>query len=77
MSGDDSHTLRQLVASNIRLKRVRLGMSQEGLAHKADVHRTYIGAVERAEKNISIDNLEKIARALGIEANLLLLKEAE
>ncbi len=67
MSGGDSETLRQVVAKNIRLHRARINLSQEGLAHRAELHRTYIGAVERGEKNISVDSLEKIAKALGVE----------
>jgi transcriptional regulator with XRE-family HTH domain len=42
-------------------------VSQERLAHDAGVHRTYVGSVERGETNISIDNIERLARALGIE----------
>jgi transcriptional regulator with XRE-family HTH domain len=71
MSGGDSQTLRQIVAKNIRLQRARINLSQEGLAHKAELHRTYIGAVERGEKNISVDNLEKIAKALEVDAERL------
>ena len=43
---------------------MRLGLSQEELASRASVHRTYIGMIERAEKNITLENIEKIARAL-------------
>ncbi len=50
----------------VRNERLRLGLSQEELASKADVHRTYIGMIERAEKNITLQNIEKIARALNI-----------
>jgi len=50
----------------VREKRLELGLSQEGLADKAGVHRTYIGMIERAEKNITLENIEKIARALNI-----------
>jgi len=42
------------------------GLSQEQLAHLANVHRTYIGMVERAEKNITLANIEKIANALEV-----------
>jgi len=42
------------------------GLSQEQLAHIANVHRTYIGMVERAEKNITLVNIEKIAKALEV-----------
>lgn len=60
--------------SNISLKfgekvrelRLSKGLSQEQLANLANVHRTYIGMVERAEKNITLVNIEKIAIALNI-----------
>jgi transcriptional regulator with XRE-family HTH domain len=50
----------------VREERLKLGLSQEELAEKAGVHRTYIGMIERAEKNITLENIEKIAKALGI-----------
>jgi transcriptional regulator with XRE-family HTH domain len=48
----------------VRDKREELGLSQEELAVKAGVHRTYIGMIERAEKNITLTNIHKIATAL-------------
>lgn len=57
---------RGLLAKNIRLHRNLLGISREKLAELCGLHRTYIGAVERAERNVSADNIEKIARALGV-----------
>lgn len=63
---------RNILARNIRLHRHRLGISQEKLAERCGLHRTYIGAVERAERNVSTDNLEKIARALNISLPELL-----
>ena len=52
------------IGTNIREKRIECGFTKEELAFEADVHRTYIGAVERGEKNISIISLSKIAKAL-------------
>lgn len=54
------------VGENIRKAREKRGLSQERLAELAGVHRTYIGMAERAEKNITLVSLEKIARALEI-----------
>jgi transcriptional regulator with XRE-family HTH domain len=51
----------------VRKIRNKKGFSQEELAYKANLHRTYIGMIERAEKNITLINIEKIANALEIE----------
>ncbi|QQS59269.1 helix-turn-helix transcriptional regulator [Candidatus Peregrinibacteria bacterium] len=51
----------------VREERLKQGLSQEELASKAGVHRTYIGMIERAEKNITLENIEKIAKALEIK----------
>ncbi len=51
----------------VREERDRLGLSQEELASRAGVHRTYIGMIERAEKNITLQNIEKIAKALDLK----------
>ena len=59
-------------AKNVRARRTALGLSQEGLAEIAGVHRTYVGMLERGEKNVTIYNIERIAKALKIEAALLL-----
>ena len=56
----------------VRVERVKLGLSQEELGTKAGVHRTYLGMIERAEKNITIENIEKIAKALGKAPDFLL-----
>lgn len=55
----------------VRDLRKERGLSQEQLAFKADLHRTYIGMIERAEKNITLVNIEKIANALEISINEL------
>jgi transcriptional regulator with XRE-family HTH domain len=52
---------------NVREKRKEKALSQEQLSFKADLHRTYIGMIERAEKNITLLNIEKIAKALEVE----------
>jgi len=56
----------------VREERDRKGYSQERLGELAKVHRTYIGMIERAEKNITLTNMEKIARALGKKVNELI-----
>lgn len=51
---------------SVSTRRKALGLTQEGIAEKAGLHRTYIGMIERAEKNITLENIEKIASALGV-----------
>lgn len=53
----------------VREIRKEKGLSQEELSFKADLHRTYIGMIERAEKNITLVNIEKIANALEVSIN--------
>jgi ribosome-binding protein aMBF1 (putative translation factor) len=55
----------------VRQLRKQKDISQEELAHRADLHRTYIGMIERAEKNITLLNIEKIANALDVEVKKL------
>lgn len=62
----------RLFANNLRLFRKRVGLSQEELANLAGLHRTYVGSVERSERNISLKNVERLARALNIDAVMLL-----
>jgi transcriptional regulator with XRE-family HTH domain len=66
--------LRKSFAANLRRKREERGLSQEALADLAGLHRTYVGSVERGERNISIDNIERLGRALGVEPADLLRK---
>lgn len=56
----------------MRALRAELGLSQEKLAERVSLHRTYIGSVERAERNVSLDNVERIAHALGVDVCELL-----
>jgi transcriptional regulator with XRE-family HTH domain len=55
--------------SRVRELRKLKNLSQEELAFRADLHRTYIGMIERAEKNITLLNIEKIANALEVSIN--------
>lgn len=58
--------------NRVRELRKAKGLSQEELSFKADLHRTYIGMIERAEKNITLTNVEKIAKALEVPVSKLL-----
>jgi len=62
-----------LVTFGERVRKLRKdkGLSQEQLAFKANLHRTYIGMIERAEKNITLLNIEKIANSLDVEISQL------
>ncbi len=66
---------RQLFAAHLRRERLRQGLSQEQLAERAGVHRTYLGSVERGERNVSIDNIWAIAQALRVPMADLLAEE--
>lgn len=57
---------RRIFAENLRKARLAEGLSQEDLAELANLHRTYVGSVERGERNVSIDNMERLAAAVGI-----------
>lgn len=65
-------SLRLVFARNIRLMRIDAGMSQERLAAEAGLDRTFVGTLERGQRNISIDNIELIAKAIGAPARELL-----
>jgi transcriptional regulator with XRE-family HTH domain len=62
-----SLSARARLAKNLRLLRARDGLSQEALAGLVDLHRTYVGSIERSERNVSLDNVEKLATALKID----------
>ncbi len=63
-----------IFGDRVRELRKYKNLSQEELSFKADLHRTYIGMIERAEKNITLINIEKIARALDVDIIELLKK---
>lgn len=65
--------LRQAFADNVKHARLNKKLSQEELAFVCNLHRTYISDIERAKRNVSIDNIEKIANALDIPPYELLI----
>ena len=62
-----SRALLGTIAKNIRKERQKKSLSQEELADLAGIHRTYIGMIERSEKNITVLGLEKVAKALQVD----------
>jgi len=73
-SGPNTVALRTALAEQIRLVRKKCGFSQEELAWRSGLHRTYISMVERAQRSVTIDSLERIATALGLSASALLAR---
>jgi transcriptional regulator with XRE-family HTH domain len=63
---------RKVLAQNLRAHRGRLKLSQEALADRAGLHRTYVGSIERCERNVSLDNIERLANALSVQVAQLL-----
>lgn len=70
-------TLQEIFARNVLLHRTRIGLTQEGLAEVCGYHRTYIGSVERSERNITIATIEAFASAFGVKPYELLVPEDE
>ena len=62
----------RLLSDNVRALRMKLGWSQEALAEKCGLHRTYIGAIERGERNITLVTLSRLATALGVAPSALI-----
>jgi len=67
----NKNTILVKFGNRVRLLRKERNLSQEELAFKAGLHRTYIGMIERAEKNITLCNIEKVALALNINIEKL------
>lgn len=63
---------RAAFGARVRELRKALGISQEDLAHRAGLDRSYVGQVERGERNVSLDNIYRLARALSVSATELL-----
>ena len=72
-----SSVIRATLAENVRSYRKAHKLSQEELADLCELHRTYIGSVEREERNVSLSTLEVLARALGVSVPELLTPRAE
>lgn len=77
MMSDRSPSLRAILAENLRQYRATQGYSQEELASRCELHRTYIGSVERKERNVSLSTLEVLAKALGVSVPELLTQSVE
>jgi len=67
-------TITQTFGRQVRYYRKLKGISQEDLAALSELHRTYIGAIERGERNVSLNNIDKISQALGIPIAALLME---
>ena len=65
----------RVFGENVRKYRVALGLSQEVFAEKCGLHRTYISTNERFQRNLSIENVQRIADALGIESYKLFIED--
>jgi transcriptional regulator with XRE-family HTH domain len=67
-----TETARMRFARLLKDERLARGISQEALAELAGLHRTYVGSVERGERNIAVDNMEALANAMGLDVSELL-----
>ncbi|HYI62838.1 MAG TPA: helix-turn-helix transcriptional regulator [Acidimicrobiales bacterium] len=59
--------LQHILGRNLRATRKRMGLSQEGLAERLDWHRTYVGSVERGERNLTLRTVERLCESLGLD----------
>ncbi|HEY3324354.1 MAG TPA: helix-turn-helix transcriptional regulator [Planctomycetota bacterium] len=64
--------LKRVFGEAVRALRLKRGFSQEALAHEAGLHRTYVGAIERGERNVSLVNISRLAHALGVTPSRLM-----
>lgn len=65
----------KVFGANVKKYRSKIGLSQEALAEKSGLHRTYISAVERCRRSISLENIQRIADALEVETYRLFMEE--
>ena len=63
---------RRIFGENLRNARLAIGLSQEDLGELAGLHRTYVGSVERAERNVSIDNMQRLSEAVKVSLPMML-----
>lgn len=70
-SGRSASEARSLFGKRVRLLRKQAGLSQEGLAEAAGLHRTYVSSVERGQRNVGLDNIVRLARVLEVEPRSL------
>ena len=69
--------IKKVLGMNLKRNRIKMGYSQEQFAEMCGLHRTYISDIECFQRNVSIENIQKIADALGVEAYTLLIEEGE
>lgn len=67
-----THDPKQIFGDNLKALRVSAGLSQEELANRADIHRTYVSSVERGHRNVTLETIFALARALGTTPAALL-----
>lgn len=65
----------KVFGANVKKYRSKIGLSQEALAEKSGLHRTYISAIERCRRSISLENIQRIADALEVETHRLFMEE--
>ena len=68
----DADRAQRMFGKAVRARRKTLKITQEELAHRAGIHPTYLGDVERGERNIALINILKLAKALGVKAGALI-----
>lgn len=66
---------KKIFAANMRRLRLLAGLSQEALAERAGLHRTYVSSIERGERNITLENIFRLAEALGADPRELFAPE--